>query len=182
MRADARRNRQHILEVARDVFFEHGADAPLDDIARRAGVGAGTLYRHFPNRDALVEAVYRDDIERLADRAYELLEDNAPDEALEQWLRENLVHALTRKGLAMTLKATLGPDNEVFQLCKSVLYDAADALLLPSRQTGRIRSDVTSTELLRLTHGIAFASESEPALAPRLLAIMLDGLRLPAER
>jgi AcrR family transcriptional regulator len=179
MRADARRNYQHILEVAREVFTEDGPEAPLDDIARRAGVGAGTLYRHFPNRDALIEAVYRDDIERLSDLAHDLLK-SRPSDALPIWIREHVQYALHRKGLAMTLKAALGADREIFQLCKTLINDAAAALLIPAQQAGAVRSDVQPRDVLRLAHGIALATENDPDAAERLLRVMLDGLRPPA--
>lgn len=178
MRADARRNYQHILQVARDVFTEDGPDAPLDDIARRAGVGAGTLYRHFPNRDALIEAVYRDDIERLSDIAHDLLESQTAD-ALPIWIREHVKYALGRKGLAVTLKATLGADNEIFQLCKTLINDAAASLLIPAQQAGTVRAELEPRDLLRMAHGIVLATENDPAAADRLLAVMLDGLRPP---
>src|SRR5262249_14882524 len=112
MRADARRNYERILECARQTFAELGTEAPLDEIARRTGVGPGTLYRHFPNRAALIEAVYRSSIEALSRRAAELLDaDHTPLEALDLWVRAQVDFVMNRRGLAVTLKAALDRDS-----------------------------------------------------------------------
>jgi AcrR family transcriptional regulator len=177
MRADARRNYQRIVSVAREVFAEHGAEAPLDDVAKRAGVGAGTLYRHFPNREALIEAVYREEIEQISRRAYELLEGRAPDEALADWMRLQIEFLSGRRSVAMTLKEALDKDSATFALCKTVMRDAAAAVLTPAQEAGIIREDVVPVDLLRLAHGIGLAIESAPEDADRLLSVVLNGLR-----
>jgi AcrR family transcriptional regulator len=177
MRADARRNYERIVAVARQAFTEHGPDAPLDDIARRAGVGAGTLYRHFPQREALMEAVYRSDIETLSMTAYERLDTHAPDEALADWMRELVRFAIHLRGLASALKAALDEHSEVFALCKSMLYDASAAVLTAAQEAGTVRADVQPRDLVLLAHGVAFASEVAPDAADRILAVTLDGLR-----
>ncbi|WP_370627912.1 TetR/AcrR family transcriptional regulator [Nocardia brasiliensis] len=128
---------------------EHGPQAPLDDIARQAQVGPGTLYRHFPNRDALIEAVYRSSLEQLSRRAY----------------------------LVTTLRAVMDHDSEVFTLCRATITDAAAALLRPARAAGTIRADVEPRDLLRFGHGIGAAYEKTPEAAPRMLAATLYGLR-----
>ena len=105
MRADARRNREQLLEVASDAFSEYGVDASLEDIARRAGVGIGTLYRHFPSRDALLEAVFRRNVDQLADSADELLRELPPDRALDEFMRRFVAYVASKKGLASHLKS-----------------------------------------------------------------------------
>ena len=182
MRADARRNYERILAVARAAFAEHGPEAPLDDIARKARVGAGTLYRHFPSREALVEAVYRDDVERLSAHAHELLETLPPDEALTEWMRAQVAFATQKRGLAATLKAAMDKDSTTFALCKTVLNDAAGALLEAAQAAGSVRDDLVPRDLLMMGHGIVTASDGTPEATQRLLSVMLDGLRTPSTK
>lgn len=177
MRADARRNYERIIAVAREAFAEHGPDAPLDDVARRACVGPGTLYRHFPNREALIEAVYRADIEQLTQRAHELAKTHSPGDALVEWMREQVDFAMRKRGLATTLKAAMDRDSKTFALCKVILNEAASTLVKAAQEAGAIRDDVEPGDLLRMGHGIAVASEAVPESAGRLLTVMLDGLR-----
>jgi AcrR family transcriptional regulator len=178
MRADARRNYERLVATAREAFAEQGPEAPLDDIARRAGVGPGTLYRHFPNREALVEAVYRGEIADLSARAYQLIEDLAPEDALAEWLREEIRFVTLKRGLAATLKAVLDKDSETFAWCHATLRDAVAAVVGRAQEAGVIRADVTPTDVLRLGHGVAAATEHAPDSADRLLTVMLDGLRV----
>ncbi|WP_026343632.1 TetR/AcrR family transcriptional regulator [Nocardia sp. BMG111209] len=177
MRADARRNYERIIECARQAFTEHGPEAPLDDIARRACVGAGTLYRHFPNREALIEAVYRARIEHLAGRAFELIETLEPMKALEQWLHDQVAYVLSEHSLALTLKASMDQTTETFNLCRTMMTDAAAAVLIPAQQAGLVRTDLEPRDLIRLGHGIATACEHSPEAAPRLLSVAVNGLR-----
>ena len=177
MRADARRNYERIVEVARDAFREQGPEAPLDDIARRACVGPGTLYRHFPNREALIEAVYRADIEGLADKAYEFAERFEPGEALARWLRVQVDFVLHKRGLAAKLKAAMDRDSEAFALCKAKLNEAAATLVKAAQEAGAVRQDVRPRDLQLMAHGIGVAAEATPDAADRLLTVMLDGLR-----
>ncbi|GHF15478.1 TetR family transcriptional regulator [Amycolatopsis deserti] len=179
MRADARRNYERILSTAREAFLEHGPEAPLDDIARRAGVGAGTLYRHFPTRETLIEAVYRHDIEELSKAAHRLLAEYEPVTALELWIREHVAFVLHKRGLAATLKAAMDRDSETFALCKKLMNDAAAAVLTPAQEAGAVREDVRPRDLLLLGHGICVAAEGSEETADRLLTVMLDGLRPP---
>ncbi|WP_431921406.1 TetR/AcrR family transcriptional regulator [Amycolatopsis tucumanensis] len=179
MRADARRNYERILVTAREAFREHGPDAPLDDIARRASVGAGTLYRHFPTRETLIEAVYRDDIETLSSAAHRLLEEHEPGEALELWMREQVAFVLHKRGLAATLKAAMDRDSETFAACKTLINDAATVLLSRAQESGAIRDDVRPRDLLLLGHGVGVAAEGSDETAERLLTVLLDGLRRP---
>jgi AcrR family transcriptional regulator len=177
MRADARRNYERLVATAREVFAELGPDAPLDDIARRAGVGPGTLYRHFPNREALVEAAYRGEIVDLSARAYQLLDERSPRDALVEWLREQVRFANLKRGLATTLKSVVDKDSETFAWCHATLKDAAAAVVSRAQEAGAVRADVTPTDVLRLCHGVAVATEHAPDDADRLLSVLLDGLR-----
>ncbi|WP_433662103.1 TetR/AcrR family transcriptional regulator [Nocardia sp. CA-128927] len=178
MRADARRNYVRIVECAREAFAEDGPEMPLDDIARRAAVGPGTLYRHFPNREALIEAVYRDSIERLSQRAHELLETHSPAEAFEQWMREQVKFVMDKRSLTTTLKALIDHDSETFALCRTLINDAAGELLTAAQDAGVIRTDIEPRDMLRLGHGIGIACEKTPEAAERLLGVTLDGLRV----
>lgn len=177
MRADARRNYQRLVEVARDSFCEHGADAPLDDIARRAGVGPGTLYRHFPDRDALIEAVYRADVERVSQRAYELADTMDPDAAVATWTRELVEFSRANVGFKAAVKAVMERSSHTFDTCRTIMNDAAAAVLVPAQQQGIIRPEVQPRDVLRIGHGIGLATETDPEAAERLLTFMLDGLR-----
>lgn len=178
MRADARRNYERIVATAKEAFATDGVDVPADDIAKRACVGAGTLYRHFPTRDKLIEAVYRDEIDGLAQHAFDLLEKLPPGEVLEAWLSAQVAYVIEKHGFATTLKASVDAGSEVFAWCQSRLRSAADAIVAAARDTGMLRTDVTGIDLLRLGHGVGSASTRASAEdAKRLLDIVLDGLR-----
>lgn len=182
MRADARRNYERIVTAAQQAFAEQGPDAPLEEIARRAGVGIGTLYRHFPSREELIETVYRSSIETLSGRAHELLESRPAIEAFEQWLREQVQWVMANRSLATTLKAGMDHGSPTFTLCRTLITDAADALLRAAQDSGEIRSDIEPRDLVRFGHGIGVACETTPEAAERLLAVTLDGLRTPGAR
>lgn len=178
MRADARRNYARLLTAAAEIFAEQGAGASLEDIAARAGVGIGTLYRHFPSRQALLEAVYREHIEALGAEAQVLGSVLSPGEALATWLRSVLAHNVAQRGLKEALMREGG--SELTAACKRQLQEAGAALLAEAQQAGDVRPDLEITDLLRLLYGIALAIELAPdrrEQADRLLAIMLDGLR-----
>jgi AcrR family transcriptional regulator len=180
MRADARRNCDLLIATAREVFSEKGAEAPLDEIAKRAGVGAGTLYRHFPNREALVEAVYRGEVDALANRATELLADLPPAEALAQWMREQVMFVNHRRGLAVNLKSALKRDSETMAWCRTRMIDAGRELLTAAAGTGAVRPDIEPFDLLRLGHGLAVACEfGSDEDGERMLGVVLAGLRTP---
>jgi AcrR family transcriptional regulator len=176
VRADAQRNYDRLVDVAREAFTELGPDAPLDVIARRAGVGAGTLYRHFPSRDALVEAVYRSDVEEVCALAYQLLAERPPADALAAWLRAQVEHVRVKRGLGAALIAAFGEDSELFAWCRQNLRAASGALLSAARDAGAVRADVEPADLLRFGHAIAVSTELAPDSADRLLAVVLDGL------
>jgi AcrR family transcriptional regulator len=177
MRADARRNRDRIVAAARDAFTEHGPTAPLDDIARRAEVGPGTLYRHFPGRDALIEAVYLEDLERLSSRASELVAELPPFEALTAWLREEVAYVTHNRGLGAALKAAIDRDAQTYALCKQLMSEAAATVLVPAQDAGAVRADLEPRDLLLLGHGLGITAEAAPESFERLLSVTVSGLR-----
>jgi AcrR family transcriptional regulator len=177
MRADARRSRAKLLEAATAAFAEHGAEAPLDDIARRANVGIGTLYRHFPTRLDLQAAVYRSQVQSVCERADELLVSADPGQALIAWVHALGAYLVTKRGLANALIGAVGKDSELMNGCMIAMREAAGRLVRNAQQAGVLRADVTAQDLLRLVHGIAVATEGSPQDTDRLMALMLDGLR-----
>jgi AcrR family transcriptional regulator len=177
MRADARRNYERLLTAAREAFGERGEQASMDDIAKRAQVGPGTLYRHFPNRDALLAAVYRDDVEFMAARATELAGSLAPFDALAAWLHEQLAFTRAKLGINAVLKKMLKDDSETHEWCRDTLRGALGDLLESAQDAGVVRPDVDRTTVLRLVHGVGMASENAPEAAERMLDLVIDGLR-----
>ena len=178
MRADARHNYERLLQVASAAFAEHGASVCLDEIARRAGVGIGTLYRHFPTRQALLEAVFLDRIEALGAEAEDLLGAPSPGDALATWLRSVLLYDVTQRGLKEALMSEGG--SEFASSCKMQMRAAGGALLARAQQAGVVRPDSDIGDLLRLVYGIALATEKAPdgpEQANRLLALMMAGLQ-----
>src|SRR5260370_38197368 len=142
MRADAQRNYERLLSAAMAAFTEHGADEmSLEEIARRAGVGIGTLYRHFPTRQALLEAVYRDQVDALRARAGELVGSDAPGEALAAWLRALGAFSSTKHSLTSPLAATLGKNSDLLSSCSTVLCDAAAPPLNRAQTAGAVREE-----------------------------------------
>jgi AcrR family transcriptional regulator len=177
MRADARRSRAKLLTAATAAFAENGADAPLDDIARRAGVGIGTLYRHFPTRLDLQAAVFRSQVQSVCDMADEFLVTESPEQALTGWLRATAAYLVTKRGLSRTLIDALGRDSELISSCWVAMRDATDRLLTHAQRAGVLRDDLKPQEMLRLVHGIVIATEQSPEDTDRLLTLMFDGLR-----
>ncbi len=180
LRADARRNRERLLTEARSVFAAHGTDASLEDVARRAGVGIGTLYRHFPNRHALLSAVFEDAVGDLLSRSRELLGAPEPCAALVTWLREIIAQAGEYRGLARALMSVTSDHTSALARCSDPIRHAGAALLTRAQQAGRVREDVAVGDLLQLTNAIALAAEEapgDPELADRLLQLTLRGLK-----
>lgn len=180
MRADARRNYERLLAEARSAFAEHGTDTSLEDVARRAGVGIGTLYRHFPNRHALMSAVFEDAVSDLLDRSRELLTDPEPCAALVTWLREIVTHAGEYRGLARALMSVSYDADSALARCSNPMREAGAALLTRAQRAGSLRTDVSIGDLLQLTNAIALAAEEtpdDPDLADRLLTLTLRGLK-----
>lgn len=177
LRTDAQRNRQRLLEVAHTAFEEHGLDASLDEIARRAGVGIGTLYRHFPTRNALIGSLISADIERLAALADQHVLDDTPD-GVEQWLWALARHGVTYRGLAESFVAAAGAGTALGGLCDR-LHTAGAALVRHAQLRGRLRSDFDPVDAVDLATAIAWITESDPddQRRRRLLDIAIKGLR-----
>ncbi|HEY3165523.1 MAG TPA: TetR/AcrR family transcriptional regulator [Candidatus Limnocylindrales bacterium] len=179
LRADARRNIELLIAAAREAFAADGANAPLDDIAKAAGVGSGTLYRHFPTRLALVEAVYRDSVERLCAEGERLTAVEPPAEALLDWLRGFVTVVSEKRGLAAALSDE-GRASTLFAECHGMINAAGSTLLDRAKDAGAIRADVPLGDILKMAKAFALAAETSPegpALAERLLTLSMDGLR-----
>ncbi|HWG02582.1 MAG TPA: TetR/AcrR family transcriptional regulator [Trebonia sp.] len=177
MRADARRSRAKLLEAATAAFAEHGADAPLEDIARRAGVGIGTLYRHFPTRLDLQSAVFLSQVKGVCAQADELMDNSPADQAFAAWVRALTSYMVAKRGLSKALVGALGRESKLISGCSLVMRETLDRLVARSQEAGTIRPDVTAMDVLRLVHGISIATEQVPEDTDRLLSLMLDGLR-----
>ncbi len=177
-RADARRNYETVLAAAREAFAAGGAATSLEEIARRAGVGIGTLYRHFPSRQALLEAVYVGELEQLCASAAEL--DAAdPWDALVGWLHRFVGYMATKQALAQELLDYIDRDAPLFQACRGALYAAGEPLLARAQAAGAVREDTNLAEIIQMVGGIAKipATTSPPAQVEHILDIALDGLR-----
>ena len=179
MRADARRNRDRLVAIAQEAFAEQGAGASLDDIAKRAGVGPGTLYRHFPTREALQEAAYRDAVEELAERGRALADELPPGPALESWIASLIAHIRDRSALAGALVESMGKQGELFVECHRLLHDTGALIVDAARAAGAVREDVQERDLLWMAHGVAqsAAGEGGDERAARLQQVLLRGLR-----
>ncbi|TQK52261.1 TetR family transcriptional regulator [Streptomyces sp. SLBN-118] len=180
MRADARRNYERLLTEARAVFAEYGTDASLEEIARRSGVGIGTLYRHFPNRHAMMSAVFQEALASLVQRSGELASAERPCGALVDWLRALITHAGEYRGLARALMSASHDETSALSACSVPLREAGERLLLRAQESGAVRPDVSIGDLMQLTNAIALAAEEEPGdteLADRLLTLTLRGLK-----
>jgi AcrR family transcriptional regulator len=175
LRADAFRNREKLIEAGREAFAQAGSGASLEDIARRAGVGIGTLYRHFPTRLALVEAIYVDEVQALCDSAATLV-DRPPWDALVEWLRRFVRYVATKQALA-ELFANLGADAAVFRSCREAVYAVGEPLLERAQLAGVVRPDTGFTELVQMVGAIAKIPNATPAEIERILDVALDGLR-----
>lgn len=174
-RADARRNYDALIAAAREVFGEFGAGASLEEIARRAGVGIGTLYRNFPKRSDLFEAVYVEEVRALSASAADLA-DVPPWDALVAWLHRFVDYVGTKRALAEELVH----DSEVFRSCRTEIYAAGEPLLHRAQEAGAARPDASFEDVVRLVSGIMAYQFMEPAQRQRVLTIALDGLRHPA--
>lgn len=181
MRADARRNHERLLKVAAEAFAEHGESASLDEIAKRAGVGSGTLYRHFPTRRALLEAAYLGRIEAIAARAAVLADALPPGQALLEWLNELAAGMIRVRGLKALLgSAVTDGGSPVATVCGDAVKAAAARLVAAAQREGTLRRDVEPVEVLRLAHGVATASEladGEGRAIRRYLSLLTEGLR-----
>jgi AcrR family transcriptional regulator len=180
-RADAQRNAERLLAAAREVFAEQGPDAALEEIARRAGLGIGTLYRHYPNRHALVEAVFRDRVEAAKARADALMTSATPGEALTEWLRDQLQQGAECRGLGAAAMIMMLDDDSGGQTPCEEMRAAGERLLARAQEAGAFRPDADIDDLVRLVNAIELATHDAPdgaAQADRLFALMMDGVRL----
>ena len=176
LRADARQNRARLISAATAAFAEKGADAPLEDIARRAGVGIGTLYRHFPSRLDLQAAVFRTQVRDVCEQGDALLVTDAPQQAFAAWARALTMYLVTKRGLSRALIDAVGVESELITSCWMTMRETTERLLENAQRAGVIRSDVTGVDVMRLVHGVAVSSEKDPDRTDLLLSIMLDGL------
>lgn len=182
LRADARRNRDALLETAAAAFAESGTDTSLEDVARRAGVGIGTLYRHFPTRDALVEAVYRREVELVCDEAPALLRTSPPDVALREWMQRFVDYVAVKRGMSAALKSAVGGNSELFEYTHARMMDAVTMLLDAAAAAGTIRPDVDARDLMRAISGICLVCTDDvrQEQTRRMIALLMDGLRFGA--
>ncbi len=179
-RADAARNRERVLEAAKVVFSAGGPEASLEAVARTAGVGIGTLYRHFPTREALFEAVYRREVQQLADLAEKLKQESHPIDALRQWMRSNVKFVATKKGMSAALALAAYKNSKLFSYSFDRLKQAVGALLDRAIAAGEIRDDISSEDLLRALVGMCYTHD-QPGWQTRVLRLVdvfIDGLRI----
>jgi AcrR family transcriptional regulator len=175
-RADARRNYDKVLAAAREAFAEGGESTALEEIARRAGVGIGTLYRHFPTRQALLEALYVDEVDELSRTAAELSDDD-PWDALTRWFQRFIGYMATKQALAAELLSYVERDAEVFKNCRQALYSAGGPLLARAQEAQAVRPDTNLSEIIQMVGGIAKIPGADPEQIEHILEIALDGLR-----
>lgn len=178
-RTDAQRNRERILEVAKEAFTRAGANASLDDIARDAGVGAGTLYRHFPTRDALIEAVYRTEVEKLAAAERKFTEAMPPIEALRAWMLLFVDYIAAKQIIAPALNSVVGGPSKLFEGSRSQIQGAIDSLVKRAIKSREIRKDLEPFDLLRALIGVSHVASTPDwqQSAKRLVDILITGSR-----
>jgi AcrR family transcriptional regulator len=182
MRADAQRNRARLLEAAVRAFSQEGPEVTLDAIAKDAGVGIGTLYRHFPTREALVEAAYRNELARLGDAVPELLRDLPPDEATRRWMDLFVDYMTTKRGMADALRAVIASGRNPYEHSRGQLIAATTTLLQAAGEAGALRRDIDPADVLASLGGVSLTA-GKPAQreqAGRLLDLLMDGLRYQA--
>jgi AcrR family transcriptional regulator len=179
-RADAVRNRERVLKAAKVVFSAGGPEASLEAVAKRAGVGIGTLYRHFPTREALFEAVYRREVQQLGDLAEQLKSEAAPVEALRRWLRSNVEFVATKKGMSAALALAVHGSSELYAYTFDRLTKAVGALLDRAVAAGEIRSDISPEDVLRALAGMCYMHDQPgwQESVVRLVDVFVDGLRV----
>jgi AcrR family transcriptional regulator len=179
-RADARRNYDKLVAAAREAFTEKDSSASLEEIARRAGVGIGTLYRHFPTRTDLIEAVYVEEVEALC-RSADDVRDAPPWDALVGWLHRFIGYVATKHALAEELFAVADRDSEIFKTCRVAFYGAGEPLLRRAQEAGAVRPDVAIDDVVKMVGGIAKIQGADAATVERILSVALDGLRYRAD-
>jgi AcrR family transcriptional regulator len=180
-RADARRNYEKVLAAAREAFAEGGESTALEEIARRAGVGIGTLYRHFPNRQALLEALYLEEVEEVCRSAAEQLDGADPWEALNGWFERFIGYLATKQALAAELLNYLDRDAQLFRASRAALFEAGEPLLKRAQDAGVVRRDVDIADVIQMVIGIAKIPAADPRQTTHILRVALDGLRYRPE-
>ena len=178
-RADAQRNRERILEVAKQVFTRRGVEASMDEIAKRSRIGPGTLYRHFPSRDDLLAAVYISEVEKLAEAQKKFSAELPPVEALRAWMLVFIDYIAAKKIIAPALSAMAGGPSQVYQQSTRVMGEAANALASRAVASGDLRPDVDPMDMLRAIYGVSSAGSASdwPAKARRFVEILIQGSR-----
>ena len=181
-RADALRNRERLLVAATEAFARDGDDVALEAVAARAGVGIGTLYRHFPNRDALVAAAYRQEVDALSAAAAELLAARPADEALRAWLERFADYIATKRAMGDALRSAAASDSPLFAETRTRILDALRRLLAAGAADGTLRTDVDPTDVMRVMNGIWYlpAGPEWRENVGRMLDLVIDGLRYGA--
>ena len=183
MRADARRNREKLLAAAVELFADAGEDVSLEAIAERAGVGIGTLYRHFPTREALAEAAYRNEVQRLCDAAGELLDSEPSDVALAEWMDRFVTYVAAKRSMANMLQSVVAStDSTLYSEARRQMVAAITLLLKAAERDGTVRGDVDPEDVLRVMSGIWLVTDGPDwsERACRLLSLLMDGLRYGA--
>ncbi|WP_204358608.1 TetR/AcrR family transcriptional regulator [Streptosporangium sp. 'caverna'] len=182
LRADAQRNRDRLLAAAVRAFFNDGPDVTLDAIAKDAGVGIGTLYRHFPTREALIEAAYRNELTKLCDAAAELLRTLPPDEAMRAWMDHFVDYMTTKRGMADALRVVIASGGDPYAESRDRLIAAITMLLHAGAAAGSVRSDVEPVDVLASLGGVSLAAgaPAQRDQASRMLDLLMDGLRYRA--
>ena len=178
-RADARRNYERVLAVAREAFAEGGESTALEQIARSAGVGIGTLYRHFPNRQALLEALYANEVEEIS-RSAAQLDDVDPWTAISVWCESLIGYLTTKRALAQELLDYMDQDAPLFRECRTALFAAGEPLIKRAQDAGVVRPDVNFSDVIHIVGGISRMPVSDPSQVAHVLRIALDGLRYHA--
>ena len=180
-RIDAQRNRERILEVAKEEFSREGADARLDEIAKRAGVGSGTLYRHFPTRDTLIEAVYRSEVEKLAAAGGRLSAAMPPVEALRAWMLLLVDYIAAKHIIAPALNSVAGGPSKLYASSRSLIEGAMDSLVRRAQASGDVRRDISAADLLCAMIGVSLVDSGPDwqQRAQRLVDVLIAGARPP---
>lgn len=177
LRADAARNQARLLTAARDVFDEHGSEAPLEDVARRAGVGIGTLYRRFPTRLALLEAMHREDVDALEAQADEVIRQPDVWAGFAQWVHGLSSYAAGKRALLQQLADAVDKNSEAMSHSRETVTRAATTVLGHAQEAGVVRTDITPADLIRLVGGCSMMGALDRAQQERMVQVVLDGLR-----
>jgi len=180
LRADAARNRARLIEAARELFLSGPVDAEvsLEQVAKKAEVGIGTLYRHFPTRLDLLEAVYRDEVDVLRETAEKVVPNHTPVDALELWLEAFVDYAATKRHIFHELVEAVGRESELMTHSRAVIFGTAEGLVKAAQDAGQVRTDVSSNDVLRLVGGCTMMPNFDRAQTRRILKVVMDGLRV----